>query len=124
MLKTIPQGAATTVYAAVSPDLTGKSGAPCCDVMYIHAGGAKSGSRYIHAYCCVACAVTLTSLRSRAVREGLRVWRLIDACVSLAGAYLVDCKITEPSKIVSDREAIEKLWKITKEQIAAKQASM
>ncbi len=38
----------------------------------------------------------------------------------LTGAYLVDCKITEPSKIVSDREAIEKLWEVTKEQIAAK----
>ena len=40
-----------------------------------------------------------------------------------AGAYLSDCKITEPSKIVQDGEAAAKLWEVTKAQIAAKQTT-
>ena len=39
VLKTIPQGAATTVYAVVSPDLAGKSGALCCDAASMDTGG-------------------------------------------------------------------------------------
>lgn len=61
--KSIEAGAATSVYAAVSPDLEGKS-----------------------------------------------------------GAYLADCKVATPSKIVSDPEAAEKLWEVTKEQIEAARA--
>ena len=37
VLKTIPQGAATTVYAAVSPDLAGKSGVLRCAAMFVYA---------------------------------------------------------------------------------------
>lgn len=62
--KSIEAGAATSVYAAVSPDLEGQS-----------------------------------------------------------GAYLADCKVTTPSKIVQDPKAAEKLWEVTKEQIDAARAN-
>ena len=67
---------------------------------------------------------TLAYIRSGAGTEDLSGRRLSDTRTLSAGAYLVDCKITEPSKIVSDREAIEKLWEVTKEQIAAKRVAI
>lgn len=39
-----------------------------------------------------------------------------------AGAYLADCKVATPTKIVSDPEAAKKLWEVTKEQIDAARA--
>ena len=44
-------------------------------------------------------------------------------CGFSAGAYLSDCKVVEPTKIVQDRQAAAKLWDVTKEQIASKRAA-
>ena len=128
--KSIPQGAATQVLAAVSPDLDGHAGPSSSPDTYrnqllarqahcIHLStGSKwnSGRRAALAEAQVVHKRILSNILY--IYEKAAAESVVEYCCLGAGAYLVDCAIATPWAKARDMDMAAKLWDQTEKEIA------